>query len=75
MRTATADATIVPARDGPVILRHTAATVLLGRGVNPKVVSEMLGHSNISITLGLYGHVTPHMQQYAADMMDRFLGG
>jgi integrase len=56
-------------------LRHTAATVLLGRGVNPKVVSEMLGHSNISITLGLYGHVTPHMQQYAADMMDRFLGG
>ncbi len=56
-------------------LRHTAATLLLGRGVNPKVVSEMLGHSNISITLNLYGHVTPHMQQQAADMMDRLLGG
>jgi integrase len=55
-------------------LRHTAATLLLGRGINPKVVSEMLGHSNISITLGLYSHVTPHMQQTAADAMDAALG-
>jgi integrase len=56
-------------------LRHTAATLLLSRGINPKVVSEMLGHSNSSITLSLYGHVTPHVQQQAADMMDRLLGG
>lgn len=55
-------------------LRHTAATLLLSRGINPKVVSEMLGHSTISITLGLYGHVTPHMQQGAADAMDALLG-
>jgi integrase len=55
-------------------LRHTAATLLLGRGINPKVVSEMLGHSHISITLGLYSHVTPHMQQQAADAMDAALG-
>jgi integrase len=53
-------------------LRHTAATVLLGRGVNPKVVGEMLGHSHFSITLRRYGHLTPHMQRYTADMMDRF---
>jgi integrase len=35
-------------------LRHTAATMLLSRGVNPKVVSEMLDHSQISITLDIY---------------------
>lgn len=56
-------------------LRHTAATLLLAKGVNPKVVSEMLGHSNVSITLNVYGHVLPHMQQEAADLMDRVLWG
>jgi integrase len=56
-------------------LRHTAATLLLERGVNVKMVSEMLGHSSIAITLSLYGHVTPHMQQQAADTMDQLLGG
>ncbi|HEX9069293.1 MAG TPA: site-specific integrase [Ktedonobacterales bacterium] len=55
-------------------LRHTAATLLLGRGVNPKVVSEMLGHSTIAITLDIYSHVMPHMQQEAAGIMDDVLG-
>jgi integrase len=55
-------------------LRHTAATLLLGRAINPKIVSEMLGHSNVSITLTIYSHVTPHMQQQAADAMDAVLG-
>jgi len=54
-------------------LRHTAATLLLGRGVNPKVVSEMLGHSQISITLDVYSHITPHMQEGAALVMDNVL--
>ena len=44
-------------------LRHTAATLLLGQGVHPKIVSEMLGHSQIAITLDLYSHVTPTMQR------------
>jgi hypothetical protein len=35
----------------------------------------MNASAGVAITLGLYGHVTPHMQQHAADMMDRFLGG
>lgn len=56
-------------------LRHTAATHLLARGVNVKVVSEMLGHSSIAITLGIYAHVLPHMQQHAAATMDAILRG
>jgi integrase len=44
-------------------LRHTTATLLLGQGVHPKIVSEMLGHSSIGITLDLYSHATPTMQE------------
>lgn len=54
-------------------LRHTAATLLLEHSINPKVVSEMLGHSHVSVTLGIYSHVMPHMQQQAADAMDAAL--
>ena len=52
-------------------LRHTAATLLLGQGVHPKVVSEMLGHTNTAITLDLYSHATPTMQEAAAGAFDR----
>lgn len=55
-------------------LRHTAATLLLASGVNVKVVSEMLGHSSVSITLNIYAHVLPHMQQSAVSAMDHLLG-
>jgi len=54
--------------------RHTAATLLLSSGVNVKVVSEMLGHSSVSITLSIYAHVLPHMQQSAVNAMDMLLG-
>ncbi|MGO8949185.1 MAG: tyrosine-type recombinase/integrase [Ktedonobacterales bacterium] len=54
-------------------LRHTAAMLLLASGVNVKVVSEMLGHSNVSITLRIYAHVLPHMQQSAVAAMDNLL--
>lgn len=46
-------------------LRHTCATLLLSSNVNPKVVSEMLGHSSIAITLDTYSHVLPTMQESA----------
>lgn len=55
-------------------LRHTAATLLLERGLHPKVVSEMLGHSQIAVTLDLYSHVTPTMHRQAAEAMDALLG-
>ena len=53
-------------------LRHSAATLLLSMGVPPKVVQEILGHSNISITMNVYTHVLPSMQKEAMDKMERF---
>ncbi len=55
-------------------LRHTCATLLLREGVNVKVVSEMLGHASITITLNTYSHVLPDMQDSAADAMEAALG-
>jgi integrase len=46
-------------------LRHSAATILLSMGVNIKVVQEILGHSRISMTLDIYSHVLPGMQEEA----------
>jgi integrase len=51
-------------------LRHTHATQLLSRNVHPKIASERLGHSKVSITLDLYSHVIPGMQEDAAAMID-----
>jgi integrase len=55
-------------------LRHSCATLLLGRGVNPKIVSEMLGHSTVAITLDRYSHVLPTMQAAAASALEATLG-
>jgi site-specific recombinase XerC len=55
-------------------LRHTAATLMLSGDVPPKVLSEMLGHADISITLRMYAHVTLHMQQAAVDVMEHHAG-
>jgi len=54
-------------------LRHSAATLMLSRGVHPKMASEMLGHSTIAITLDLYSHVTANMQRQAAHAIDAAL--
>jgi integrase len=51
-------------------LRHTCATLLLSKNVNPKIVSEMLGHATIAITLDTYSHVLPTMQESAAKAME-----
>jgi integrase len=55
-------------------LRHTCATLLLSKGVHPKLVQELLGHSSIEITLDTYSHVLPNMGDRAADAMDDTLG-
>ncbi len=54
-------------------LRHTCATLLLSRNVNPKIVSEMLGHASIAITLDTYSHVLPDMQEKAAKALEEAL--
>ena len=55
-------------------LRHTAATLLLSARVNPKVVSEMLGHASVAFTLATYGHVRAEMRKPARDAMERLFG-
>jgi integrase len=51
-------------------LWHTAATILLLKNATPKVVSEMLGHATIAITLDTYRHVLPNMQHSAVAAME-----
>ena len=55
-------------------LRHTAATLMLRAGVDPKVVSERLGHATVGLTLDTYSHVLPDLQRDAAEVMDSVLG-
>jgi integrase len=52
-------------------LRHTCATLLLAAGENPKVISERLGHSSVKMTLDVYSHVLPTMQQGAAEKLEK----
>ena len=50
--------------------RHTHASLLLKQGVHPKIVQERLGHAGIAVTLDLYSHVAPGLQQAAANKFD-----
>jgi integrase len=54
-------------------LRHAHATHLLASGVHPKVASERLGHSKVGITIDLYSHVMPGMQEDAVAKVDAAL--
>jgi integrase len=55
-------------------LRHSAASLLLAQGVHPRAIMELLGHSSITVTMNVYGHVMPAMMRDAADKMDAILG-
>jgi integrase len=54
-------------------LRHTCATLLLSANVNPKIVSERLGHASIALTLDTYSHVLPGMQESATETLTEVL--
>jgi integrase len=54
-------------------LRHTHATMLIQQNINPKVISERLGHARIGITLDIYSHVLPSMQQEVATKLDEIV--
>jgi integrase len=58
----------------PDDLRHTCATLLPTKGVHPKIVSEMLGHSSVAITYDIYSHVIPRLGDAAARVMEDALG-
>ena len=51
-------------------LRHTHASLLLMNGVNVKVVQERLGHSSVTITLDVYSHIMPSLQEQAAERLE-----
>ncbi len=54
-------------------LRHACASLLLAQGVAARVVQEILGHSHVSTTLGIYSHVIPALRRDAADRMNSLL--
>ena len=56
-------------------LRHTAASLALRAGVDVKVVSAMLGHASVTLTLDTYAHIIESQQEDPADRMERVLGG
>ncbi len=55
-------------------LRHTCATLLLSRGVHPKIVQELLGHATIAMTLDTYSHYLPSMGDQASGAMGDAFG-
>ena len=54
-------------------LRHAHASLMLRTGANPKVISERLGHSSIAITMDIYSHVMPGLQEEAAIRLEEAL--
>ena len=54
-------------------LRHPHTTLMLIAGIHPKIVSERLGHSKVSITLDIYSHILPGLQEAAVESFDRML--
>jgi integrase len=72
---ATLKAAGLPATFRSYDARHTTATLLLQDKTSPKVVSERLGHSNVQITLDVYGHVLPGMQEEATERLEKLIFG
>ena len=68
-------AEIEPSRYRLYDLRHTCATLLLRANIHPKVVSERLGHSSITITLDIYSHCIPTMQENATQSIGKMIYG
>ena len=54
-------------------LRHSTATLLLTLGVHPKIVQELLGHSEIFVTLDVYSHILPTLQEEAMHRLNGLL--
>src|SRR5262249_32610851 len=55
-------------------LRHSCATLLIAQGVHLSVIKDILGHTQISTTANVYGHVLPDIQRDATNKLDDLLG-
>ncbi len=55
-------------------LRHSAASLLIAQGAPLRTVMEVLGHSTVTLTANVYGHLFDEARQEAASAMDRALG-
>jgi len=53
---------------------RSVATILIAMGIHVKVIQELLGHSNIALTLNIYGHALPSMQAEASEKWDDLFG-
>lgn len=56
-------------------LRHSCATLLIAQGVHPRVVMEILRHSQISTTMNTYAHVLPRLQRDATTKIEELIDG
>jgi len=56
-------------------LRHSAATLVLAQGVTPKILQDVLGHSQVQVTLNICAHVLPEQKKEAAQKVNAFLSG
>ncbi|MGG4399306.1 tyrosine-type recombinase/integrase [Paenibacillus amylolyticus] len=56
-------------------LRHTVASLMLAQNINPKIVKEILGHSDIRVTLDTYSHVLPVVHKQTASQYGEMLFG
>ena len=54
-------------------LRHSTASLLLSLDVHPKIVQELLGHSTIGVTMDIYSHSMPSLQEEAVTRLDTLL--
>ena len=52
-------------------LRHSHAALLIEQGISPLAIAERLGHEDVRITLGTYGHLYPNKQHEIADILDK----
>ncbi|MHB8264123.1 MAG: tyrosine-type recombinase/integrase, partial [Acidimicrobiales bacterium] len=51
-------------------LRHTCASLLIAQGVHPRVIQSRLGHSSITVTMDIYGHLFPSLDEGASNLLD-----
>jgi len=55
-------------------LRHACASFMIAQGIHPRIIMEILGHSQISLTMNTYGHVMPDAMKEAVYAMQALLG-